>query len=241
MRDDYKKIKGKLYGIGIGPGDPGLVTLRAREILNKVDTIFVPKATDAGTSRARFIAEAVALEPKKFIELVFPMTKDKKKLRSYWLRAAGTIARQLEKGKDAAFITIGDPFIYSTYIYLLETLRKKFPEIEPETVPGISSFNAAASSAGIPLVKGNEKLAVLPVPDDFKLLRQALKEFDTVVLMKIGSKLDKIIRLLDEIKLIKSSALISHAGHPDERIIRDLSSLKDKKAGYLSIIIVKRK
>lgn len=245
MHDADKKIKalqsGKLYGIGVGPGDPKLLTLRASEILNQVETIFVPKASDDGKSCARSIVEAVTVKPKNFVELIFPMTKDKMKLRFFWLRAAKKIAAELKINKAAAFVTIGDPFIYSTYIYLLETLRSNFPCVETETVPGISAFNAAAASSGLPLVKGNEKLAIFPVTNDLKGIRDTLKEFDTVVLMKIGSKLESVVRILKEMKLLGSSVLVSHAGQSRERIFRGLASLKEKKLGYLSVIIVKSK
>ncbi|MDP3732129.1 MAG: precorrin-2 C(20)-methyltransferase [Candidatus Omnitrophota bacterium] len=241
MRDDYKKITGKLYGIGIGPGDPKLLTLRAKEILDTVNTIFVPKAKNDGRSYARSIVEAATSKLKNFIELTFPMTNDQKKLKFYWLRAARRIIKELKRKGTTAFVTIGDPFIYSTYIYLLETLRKNFPNIIVETIPGISAFNAAAASSGLPLLKGDEKLAILPVTNNLKGLKKTLKEFDTVVLMKVGSKLYRVISLLKEMGLIKNSVLISHAGQVSEKIINDLSSLKDKKIGYLSVIIIKRK
>ncbi|MDO8662740.1 MAG: precorrin-2 C(20)-methyltransferase [Candidatus Omnitrophota bacterium] len=239
MRNGSNEIKGKLYGVGIGPGDPKLLTLRAKEILNEVKTIFVPKASEGGKSCARSIVEALALGDKNFIELTFPMTKDKNKLQSYWLNAAKIIVEELKKNKAAAFVTIGDPFIYSTYIYLLETLRSNFPYLETETIPGISAFGAAAASIGLPLLKGDEKMAILPVVKNLKGLKEALKEFDTVVLMKIGSKLESIIRLLKKMKLLASSVLISHAGQANERIVRDLASLEDKNLGYLSVIIVR--
>lgn len=244
MRDDYKKvntIKGKLYGIGIGPGDPKLLTIKAKEVLNEVDIIFVPKSDDDGKSCARSIIEATTSGKKDFVELTFPMTKNKKTLNTYWQKAAGKIAKEVRKNKNAAFVTIGDPFIFSTYVYLFKILRQDFPDIDVETIPGISSFNAAASRLEFPLVEGNEKLAILPVTKNLKGLRETLKRFDTVVLMKVASKLDKVIHLLKEVKLIKNSVLISHIGHSNEVIIRDLSSIKDKKLGYLSVIIVKRK
>lgn len=241
MRDDNKKIGGKLYGVGIGPGDHRLLTLRAKEILDEVGTIFVPKAKDEGVSYARSIIEGAGLKSKNFVELTFLMTKDKEKLKAHWLRAAGKIAEVLATEKKAAFVTIGDPFIYSTYIYLQKTLRKNFPEIEVETIPGISAFNAAASSAGLPLVSGNERMAILPVRKDLKGIKEALEQFDTVVLMKVGAKLDKVIHLLKEVKLIRNAVLISRAGQPNERIVKGLSSLKDKESGYLSVIIVKRR
>lgn len=244
MRDDYKKIgsvKGKLYGVGIGPGDPKLLTIKAKEILDKVGIIFVPKANDNEASCARSIIEACVQGKKKYAELTFPMTKNKEILKTYWQNAASRVAFEVRKNKEAAFVTIGDPFIYSTYIYLLKTLRRNFPGIEAQTIPGISSFNAASASAQFPLVEGNERLAVLPVKKNLHGIREVLGEFDTVVLMKVGSKLKKVIRLLKEMDLAKTSFLVSHAGQPEEKIIRGLDSLKDEKLGYLSVIIVKRK
>lgn len=240
MRDDYNEIIPTLYGIGIGPGDYRLLTLKARDILKHCPTIFVPKSRDDEVSFARSIVQKVTSVPKNFRELVFPMTKDKKRLRAYWQKAAKSISQELKKNKQACFVTIGDPFIYSTYIYLLETLQKYYPQVKLETVPGISSFSAAASACGMPLVKGNEKLAILPVTNSLKGIKQALKDFDTVVLMKVGSKLVRVIRLLKDMGRIKTSVLISHVGHCNEEIIRDLSSLKEKKIGYLSVLIVKK-
>lgn len=236
-----RAAKPKLYGIGIGPGDPKLLTLRAIEVLNEVDTIFTPKGNEDGESFARSIIEAVSPRPKDFVELTFPMTKDKNILNRYWTLAANRIAKEVKKGNQAAFVTIGDPFIYSTYIYLLKTLERDFPEIDVETVPGISAFNAAASKVGLPLVKGDERLVILPVTKNLDGLREALKNFDTVVLMKVGSKLERVVRLLKELRLIKKAVLVSRVGHKDEKIIHNLASLKNKKAGYLSIIIVRSK
>ncbi len=233
-------MNGKLYGVGIGPGDPKLLTLRAKEILDQVDMVFSPKASEEGTSIARSIIEASASKPKEFVELTFPMTRDETVLKTYWQEAAEKVAKAVSKGKQVAFVTIGDPFIYSTYIYLLQALRQNFPNIEVETIPGISAFNAAASRAEVSLVEGGERLAILPVTKDLRGLREAFKEFDTIVLMKVGSKLDKIMALLKELDLLKSSVLVGHVGCPEEQIVRDLHSLKKgERSGYLSVIIVK--
>ncbi len=232
--------KGKLYGIGIGPGDPGLVTLKAKQILDRVDTIFAPKGSEDGTSCARSIVEAIARGEKHFVELTFPMTKDRAVLNRYWNSAAKRIASQIRKGRDAAFITIGDPFIYSTYVYLMDTLRRNFPDIDVETIPGISAFNAASARVNLALVEGDETLAIVPVRKDLKGLRETLEGFDTVVLMKVGSKLNKVASLLTEMGLARKAILISRVGHHDEKVVRDLYNLRDKKAGYLSVIIVKK-
>jgi precorrin-2/cobalt-factor-2 C20-methyltransferase len=231
---------GKLYGIGIGPGDPKLLTLKAKEIIDQVDIIFCPKGDEDKTSWARSIIETMNSTSKKFIELPFPMTRNKKVLEVYWQRAAKRIAKEITNGKQGAFITLGDPFIYSTYIYLIKTLRKNFPDIEVETIPGISAFNAAAAKAQVPLVEGDERMAILPVRKDLKGLREAFKAFDTVILMKVGSKLDKVMALLSELDLLRHSILVSRLGQPGERMIHDLSSLNEvKREGYLSVIIVK--
>lgn len=240
MCDDHQKMTGKLYGIGIGPGDPGLLTLKAKEVLNKVETIFVPKSREDGISCARSIIAGVISREKKFIEITFPMTRDKKKLRVSWREAAEKIASEFKRSKEAAFVTLGDPFIYSTYIYLFQTLRRDFPRVEIETIPGISSFNAAASRLGLPLVEGDEKLAIVPVTHDLRGLKETLKSFDTVVLMKVAAKLAKVIKLLTKMKLLKNARLISRAGQPGEEIIRDLALIKDEKPGYLSVVIVKK-
>lgn len=241
IEDKEKKAKkGKLYGIGIGPGDPKLVTLKAKEILDRADIIFVPKGNEDSSSWARSIVEAVVTAEKDFRELTFPMTKDRSILNKYWRDAAYMIAKEIKKGKEAAFVTIGDPFIYSTYIYLLQTIRSNFPDIDVETVPGVSAFNAASSRLRFPLVQGQERMAVVPVRKDLKGLREILLDFDTVVLMKVGSKLDKVVPLLKELDLVKNAVLISRVGHKDEKIIYNLASLRNKESGYLSVILVRK-
>ncbi len=240
MRDDHPRINGKLYGIGIGPGDPKLLTLRAQQILDEVDMIFSPKGSEEGTSMARSIIEATTSKPKEFVDLTFPMTRDEGMLKTYWQKAAEKVAQAVSRGKQVAFVTIGDPFIYSTYIYLLQALRQNVPHMEVETIPGISAFNAAASRAEVSRVEGDERLAILPVPRDLRGLREAFEQFDAVVLMKVGSKLDKIVALLKELDLLKSSVLVSRVGCPEEKIVWDFHSLeKEERGGYLSVIIVK--
>lgn len=238
MRND-NPMKGKLYGVGIGPGDPKLLTLKAKEALEKADIIFTPKGSDEGISVARGIIEQVIEGKKTYVELTFPMTKDKNLLQKYWRKAGQRIVKELKKGRQAAFVTLGDPFIYSTYIYLLKILKQDFPDIKVETIPGISAFNAAASRAGFSLLEGKEKMAVLPVTETLDGIEDALDTFDTVVLMKVGAKLQKVIRLLKQKGLIQNAVLISRVGHQNEKIIRNIATIKNKELGYLSVILVK--
>ena len=167
------------------------------------------------------------------------MTKDKAVLKRYWKKAAQRIVGEIKKSKQTAFVTLGDPFIYSTYIYLLKILKQDFPKINVETIPGISAFNAAASRASFSLLEGKEKMAILPVTETLEGIEDALETFDTVVLMKVGAKLQKVIRLLKQKGLAQNAVLVSRVGHPNEKIIRNISSLKDKELGYLSVILVR--
>jgi precorrin-2/cobalt-factor-2 C20-methyltransferase len=231
---------GRFYGVGLGPGDPNLITLKAVEILNNVDVIFVPLSGEDKGSYARHIVEVVINKPKEIIELMFPMIRDKSILLNYWKESAKKIASCIEVGRDVAFVTIGDPFIYSTYIYLLKTLKRYYKNIQTQTIPGISSINAAAARVEVPLVEAEEKLAIIPVGDDIEELKWLFDRFDTVVLMKVGSKINKIIHLLNNLGLIKNSILINHVSLPQEQIITNLTKLNNEKAGYLSIIIVKK-
>jgi precorrin-2/cobalt-factor-2 C20-methyltransferase len=239
MNRKSEVLASKFYGIGVGPGDPKLLTMKAKEILEDVSIIFVPKAKSDGGSRAQRIVKKAISKKAKFVELHFPMTKDNKILRDAWHKATRKIVEELEKGKDAAFVSIGDPFIYSTYIYLLNALRRDFPQLKVETIPGISSFNSAASSIQIPLVIGNERLAILPAIKSLKGFKRVFKEFDTVVLMKVNSKLDEIVHLLEELGLIKNAVFASNVGHNNEKVVYDLTSLIGKKVGYHSLIIVR--
>lgn len=231
---------GKLYGVGIGPGDPKLLTLKAMEVLGQVDVIFCPKSGEEKTSVARMIVRGMIPRPKEIVEHLYPMTRNQKILNTYWQKAARVVAQKLENGKNGAFITLGDPLLYSTYIYLLETLRRDFPKIEVETIPGISAFNAAAAKVQVPLARGDERLAILPVKEDLRGIGEALKTFDTVILMKVGERLKKVMALLSDFGLLNHSVLVSHLGHPKEKVIDPLGSLKKvKREGYLSIILVR--
>jgi precorrin-2/cobalt-factor-2 C20-methyltransferase len=232
---------GKFYGVGIGPGSPDLVTLRAKRVLETVGTVYVPRATTSEDSLARSILEGALDRHPHFIELDFPMVKDRAVLLEHWNRAAEEVVTRLRRGEDVAFATLGDPILYSTYNYLLTTLLERFPEVSVETIPGVSSASAAAALANLPLAERDEALAILPTPDDPKELEKVLRQFDSVVLMKIGAKLEMVLQVLSQLGLAEKAVLVSRAGLPGETLIQDLSSIKDRKLGYLSIIMVTKR
>lgn len=233
------KEAGEFYGIGVGPGDRELVTLKAVRIMKSVDCVFVPRADSKESSLALDIVKDVT-SGKRIIEQIYPMIRDKKKLAEAWLKAANEVGYEIESGNNVAYLTIGDPLTFSTYCYLLRQLSKILPPQNIHTIPGITSYNAAASLANFPLIEQDERLAIIPVSGDVGELRSVLDSFDTVVLMKVAKKLDEVIELLEEMQLIDNSVFASYIGFDNEFITRDLSSLRGSGKGYLSVIIVRK-
>jgi precorrin-2/cobalt-factor-2 C20-methyltransferase len=230
---------GDFYGIGVGPGDSELLTVKAVRIIKSVDCIFAPRADSKGSSLALDIVKDVC-EGKRVIEQVYPMVKDKAQLETAWLASANEIKRELEDGNSVAYLTIGDPLTFSTYCYLLQQLSKIIPSQKIHTIPGITSYNAAACLANFSLIEQSEKLAIVPVSSNIDELRPILNSFDTVILMKVAKKLDDVIDLLEDMKLIDNSLFASYIGFENELITRDLLSLKGAGKGYLSVIIVRK-
>ena len=232
---------GSFYGIGTGPGDSGWVTVRGAQILATCPHIFAPKARIKSESLARTIAQPYIGANAIVHEQLFPMTKDEDELSERWQAAAEEVAAVLECGEDACFLTIGDPMLYSTYVYLLRALQQRLPELEVETVPGVTSFCAAASLTNFTLGERKEPLTIIPAADDLSAVEQAISHAGTVVLMKIGGRLPDILALLEKHSVINAAVLIARAGQPEQRIITDLEHLLPEEAasvGYLSVILV---
>lgn len=235
---------GTLYGVGVGPGDAELMTRKAYRILNESQVIAVPRSVDSaedGLSKALSIVEqAITLTGKVILELDFPMTRDKDALGASRRKAAGAIAAHLAAGRDAAFITLGDPLLYSTFSYLMPFVRKAIPEARIEVIPGVTSFCSAAAAACIPLVEAGEKLYVIPAAYDMEEVKTALTAFDTVVLMKVNKSIDKVVDLLSGMGLDNNATFVSRAGWPGQEIVSGVAGLKGRKLDYFSLIIVKK-
>lgn len=239
-------MTGKLYVIGIGPGDPELLTLKAVRILRDIPCLCVPKGREEGSSLAlSIVKKAVNIDGKEIIEAYFPMRKTKKQdsdlceLDTKWNETVETVLNKLNKGIDMAFITIGDPTIYSTFFYLYDKLIELNPGLNIEIIPGVSSVNAAAARARLSLGLADEKIAILPATytDDIK---KALEKFDTVVLMKVHRVFKKVLAALTEMNLIDNAIYISKAGMQDERIFASIRDVKEEDLNYLSVVIVKK-
>jgi precorrin-2/cobalt-factor-2 C20-methyltransferase len=240
MSNEKPRI-GRLYGVGVGPGDPELLTLRAYHVLSQVPVIFVPLKDEKSKSYARSIIDNLVKKSEgKIVGLVLPMLRDKKRLQEYWHQAADTIWQYLEKGKDGAFVNIGDPLLYGTFIHIWETLKQSHPEIEVEVIPGISSINAAAARAIVPLASNDERIAIISGNHEAQVIRDTLENFDTVVFLKVNTVFDKLLGILEELNLMGKSVYVRRCTTQDEEIIRDISQLKGEKVDYFSLLIVRK-
>lgn len=230
------------YGIGIGPGDPELITIKALKVLRAVDLIFVPRARSGEGSLARAIVEKAVDGAKEFVEIEFPMTKDTEELNRRYIESAGLILEKIRGGRRVAYLTIGDPLLYSTYVYLLEALFSLAPDLEVETIPGISAYSAVAARFGYSLAEKDERVCICPAPEDMETLREVLESNDTVVIMKASRRLPEIITLLGRMNLLRNAVFGSRVGLEGERLI---DARKEHTVsmgrGYLSTVIVRKR
>lgn len=233
-------LPGKLYGVGMGPGDPELLTLKAVRVIQEADIVAVPVTQHGGESYALELARSY-LRPGQPVErLLFPMTRDLASRQAHRRAAAETVLAHLAAGRDVAFLTEGDPTIHSTFLYILAEMSEG---ATVEIVPGVSAVTAAAAQAGVPLVSGGQRLAVLPTvfEENETSLREILQTFDTVVLLKVHRQLDRLLPLLDELGLTDHAIWVERATHPAGRVVRDIRSLIGAREGhYLSLLIVRR-
>ncbi len=236
---------GKLSVIGIGPGDPELLTLKSVRIIKESEVLCVPKGREEGSSLALSIVEkAVTLNGKEVIEAHFPMKKTRsqnadKDLDAKWNETVETVLAKLRTGTDVAFLTLGDPTIYSTFFYLHEKLLELQPDLTIEIIPGVSSINASAARANTYLGLGNDSIAVLPA-NYLNNLHATLGMFNTVVLMKVNKVLNEIVQVLSDLDLVEKAVCVSRVGMDDEKVIKDIREIKQEELNYFSMIIVRK-
>jgi precorrin-2/cobalt-factor-2 C20-methyltransferase len=231
---------GILYGIGIGPGDPDLITVKGARILARSRHVFVPKAPAGDESLALSIAREHIPAACTVSMIEFPMTRDQEELRKKWEALTEPIASLLSQGHDVCYLTLGDTLMYSTYIYMVKGLRNHLPEAQVVTIPGITAFSAAAALAGFPVGVGQRPLTVLPASEDPESIERALSLGGTVILMKIGKRLGGVLEILEASGHIEHAVLVTRAGLKGERIETNLRSLSTESSeeANLSVILV---
>ena len=231
---------GILYGIGTGPGDPELLTLKAARVLGRVHKVYAARSSKNAHSVSHGIVREHLREGVEVEALAFPMTRDKELLREAWEANARKVLDELRAGRDVAFLTLGDPLTYSTFGYLWRTLRAMAPEAAVEVVPGVTSYNAAAAAAGMILAEAEESFAVVSGAKGGDTLRKAAQVADSVVVLKAYKHFDDILAALDETGMREHSVLVSNCGHEGERILRDVES-EGERPQYFSLVLARKK
>ena len=226
--------KGKLIGIGVGPGDTELVTLKAAKVLKSVPVVFSPKSSKEKESIALSIVKPILEERKDYkrlmiVEPIFPMIENKKELEKIWTSASELISQYLNTGRDVAFITLGDPSIFSTYSYVQKKLIDKY---EIETIPGITSFTACAAAKNKALVEQNDILTIVPKIDD--RLEEILDYSDSIVLMKASRNTSRLESTIEDKKRPKEIYSVQNCTRENEKIIEGFSNEKP----YLTTTII---
>jgi cobalt-precorrin 5A hydrolase / cobalt-factor III methyltransferase / precorrin-3B C17-methyltransferase len=228
-------MTGTLYGLGIGPGDPDLITVKAREILARVPVIAYP-APQGGDSLVRAIAAPHVPAGRIEIAIVTPMTADRFPAREVYDRYAAVLAEHLDAGRDVAVLCEGDPFFYGSFMYLHERLAAAHQTV---VVPGVSSLGAVAAAAGMPLVARNEVLTVLPAPLSEAELEARLARADAAAIVKVGRHLPKVRAVLRRLGLEADARYVERATMANQRI-RPIAEIGDGEAPYFSMILVRR-
>ena len=231
-------MNGVFYGIGVGPGDPELLTMKAIHAIRKVDVLIAPKTEKKEGSVALEIAKPYFKPEVEIVYQVFPMVKDFADSTEAWEANKEEILKILRTGKNVAFLTLGDPMFYSTYIYVYRLLEHE--DIIIETIPGVPAFAAIGSRLGYPIVEGNEILSIIPATADPEAIKRAMTVSDNVVLMKVYKNFPEIADLLEEHGMAKQAVMVSRCGLPEERRIDDIEKHKQEPVNYLSTILTRR-
>ena len=237
----------KLSCVGCGPGDPELLTVKAVRLIKSAEVVFAPTSKEGKPSIALSMVKKYINSSAKMVNLIFPMLKDKEVLKNYWKENTDKIANEVRAGKRVIYLTVGDPSIYSTWIYINRELRRSHKDIEIDIVPGITSIFAFAAEAKIALVEGDETLAIVPACYDMDRVRRTSNVCDTVIFLKDGKYFDDVIDMLSDAGFVEDSmvAIAQDVAIKGEIMkMSRLSDLRGKRGStekYFSIMVAKKK
>ena len=227
-------MKGTLYGVGVGPGDKELLTLKAVRVIRESDLIAVPVAGEGKRTALEIAADAVGDKP--ILALEMPMTRDEAALAAYHDAAAETVIKELDQGKSVAFLTLGDVSLYSTFGYL--NARVKARGYSVSLVPGIPALCAVAAALGEPLAEGSEPVRILPAAtENADALFEGVHEGENIVIMKVGRHLERIAEALRARGWHKRAKMVERCSMPDEKIYTDIDDAGE--VGYFTTMIIR--
>ncbi|WP_293658951.1 cobalt-factor II C(20)-methyltransferase [Anaeromicrobium sp.] len=227
----------KFYGIGTGPGDSSLVTIKAVKTLEKLDILVTPQPKEGGESLALSIVKEYIPESVQIKERHFPMNFNAEEKEVAWQSIAKEIIEDVKSGKNVGFVTLGDPMIYSTYVYILNRLDD---EIQVETIPGISSFSNIASSNNFPLVMDRDPLVILPCTASEEKIDNTLANHDCIVLMKVYKNFKSIIEKIKKHGLSKHAILVSNSSLDSETTYTNIEEVSKEQISYFSTILINK-
>ena len=227
-------MKGVLYGVGVGPGDPELITLKSLRLIKSTEVIAYPKLKGSKSFARNIIEEFIDL-PKVEIAIEIPMTVNRLPAQRAYNAAAQEISTHLNMGKNVVFLCEGDPFFYGSFMYLHSRLYKKYLV---EIIPGVSSMTACAAMAKKPLAARNEVLTVLPGPLSKKELERRLADNNSSAIMKVGRHIKKIKSVIDRLGLMDSSLYIERASLKEQKVLKLIDA--PEVAPYFSMVLVNK-
>lgn len=229
--------KAVFCGLGIGPGDPGLITVKAIDILTNADIICVPRSNNKEESIAYEIVKQY-IKNSKIIDMPYSMAPEIQNRKTFWQKHAEQICNYMDQNMCVVFVTLGDPGLYSTFAYIANLVIKMRPEYSVKIIPGVSSVNAASAVCGRSLVQAEQCLTIQPCSVVLNKPSEWWYSFDCVSVMKIGKKLPQLIARLQQLSLIDNAMLVTRAGFENQSIIygNDLINCADD-LGYLAILL----
>lgn len=234
-----------ITGIGVGPGDPDLLTVKAARAIREADVVMCPASAQDRPSIALSVVKGLVDESRqRVVKLIFPMTKDKEILKETWKKNAEIMASTAADGLAVVYLTVGDPFLYSTWIYMDRHLRSEHPEIRVSAIPGVVSIFTFASKAGISIAEGAEKVAIIPSCYDLSSVKEVARNSEVMVFLKDGRYFDQVIRVLKESGFPDGSAFAIGQDLGTEKEMITKTTLGEAADGiaskYFSVLVVKR-
>ena len=233
--------------VGCGPGDPELLTVKAASLLKNADVIYAPTALEGKPSIALSIVQKYVNATAKIVDLIFPMVKNREQTRLYWRRNAEQIAEAAKMGKNVVYLTVGDPSLYSTWIYIQREITSRYPEIHLKIIPGIPSVFAFAAQAKISLAEGDETLGIIPACYDLEKVKRTVNSCDTLVFLKDGRHFGEVIEMLGSAGFSDDSMItIAQDVSAGEEVLKrkSLKEIRQNKVTtekYFSLMVAKRK
>ena len=234
------KAWGRLTGVGVGPGDPDLITVKAVRRLQTAAVVAYPAGLHGQPGVAEQIIAPWLRSVQQRLPLQFPYVQDDTQLQQAWAQAATQVCDQLQQGRSVVFAAEGDISFYSTFTYLAQAVKQRQPELTVEAIPGICSPLAAAAELGLPLTVRSQQLAILPALYDPDALLTALTWAEVVVLMKVSSVYGQVWPLLRDRQLLDHAIVIERATQTEQIIHRDLATQPDLQLPYFSLMVIYR-